>query len=94
LYGGCIIPYNKVKDDSYIVLNEGSSNVSYSYNVSKSLTQFKTEYEKWIVTNGYDLNLIKLITAIIFLNMSPLHDDKFSKMLWFKSIELLSNVNK
>jgi NDP-sugar pyrophosphorylase family protein/mannose-6-phosphate isomerase-like protein (cupin superfamily) len=94
LYGGCIIPYNKVKDDSYIVLNEGSSNVSYSYNVSKSLTQFKTEYEKWIVTNGYDLNLIKLITAIIFLNMSPLHDDKFSKMLWFKSIELLSNVNQ
>jgi NDP-sugar pyrophosphorylase family protein/mannose-6-phosphate isomerase-like protein (cupin superfamily) len=94
LYGGCIIPYNKVKDDSYITLNEGSSNISYSCKVSKHLAQFKTEYEKWIVTNGYDLNTVKLITAIIFLNMSPLHDDKFSKMLWFKSIELLSNANK
>jgi NDP-sugar pyrophosphorylase family protein/mannose-6-phosphate isomerase-like protein (cupin superfamily) len=94
LYGGCIIPYNKVKDNSYIVLNEGSSNVNYTYSVSKHLTQFKTEYERWIVANGYDLNLIKFITAIIFLNMSPLHDDKFSKMLWFKSIELFSNVNK
>jgi NDP-sugar pyrophosphorylase family protein len=94
LYGGCIIPYNKVKDDSFITLNEGSSNVSYSYTVSKHLTQFKAEYEKWIVNNGYDLNTIKFITSIIFLNMSPLHDDKFSKMLWFKSIELLSNANK
>jgi NDP-sugar pyrophosphorylase family protein/mannose-6-phosphate isomerase-like protein (cupin superfamily) len=94
LYGGCIIPYNKVKDDSYITLNEGSSNISYSCKVSKHLAQFKTEYEKWIVANGYDLNTVKLITAIIFLNMSPLHDDKFSKMLWFKSIELLSNANK
>ena len=94
LYGGCIIPYNKVKDDSYIILNEGSSNISYSCHVSKHLSQFKTEYEKWIVANGYDLDTIKLITAIIFLNMSPLHDDKFSKMLWFKSIELLSNASK
>jgi hypothetical protein len=26
--------------------------------------------------------------------MSPLHDEKFGKMLWFKSIEILTNVNK
>jgi hypothetical protein len=38
---------------------------------------------------GFDLNKVKLITALIFLNMSPLHDEKFSKMLWFKSIEML-----
>ena len=94
LYGGCIIPYNKVKNETYITLTEGSSNISYSYVVSKNLTQFKLEYEKWLLSNGYNVNLIKFITGIIFLNMSPLHDDKFSKMLWFKSIELLSNVNK
>jgi hypothetical protein len=37
---------------------------------------------------------VKLITAIIFLNMSPLHDEKFGKMLWFKAIELLSEHYK
>ena len=42
----------------------------------------------------YGLNRIELMTAIIFLNMSPLHSTNFSKMLWFKSIEMLSNVNR
>jgi hypothetical protein len=40
------------------------------------------------------LNRVKLITGLIFLNMSPLHDEKFAKMLWFKSIEILSAFNK
>jgi len=34
------------------------------------------------------------MTALIFLNMSPLHDDNFGKMLWFKSIEMLSDVSQ
>lgn len=94
LYGGCIIPYNKVKDESYISLNEGLTAVNYSYTISNELLQFRHVYERWIEKQHFDLNKIKLITGLIFLNMSPLHTDKFSKMLWFKSIELLSNVNK
>ena len=90
LYGGCIIPYNKVKDLSYINLTEGSFVINYSYIVSEPLLQFKSEYVKWILRNGYDLNRIKLIMGLIFLNMSPLHDEKFAKLLWAKSIELLS----
>lgn len=94
LYGGCIVPYNKVKDSSYLKIIEGSSTIEYSYPVSDQLTQFKLEYEKWIIKNGYNLDKIKFITGLIFLNMSPLHDDNFAKVLWFKSIELLSSVNK
>jgi NDP-sugar pyrophosphorylase family protein/mannose-6-phosphate isomerase-like protein (cupin superfamily) len=94
LYGGCIIPYNLMKEEGSVKLYEGSSVVSYSYRVPTNLTKFKEEYEKWIINQGFDLNKIKFITAIIFLNMSPLHDEKFGKMLWFKSIEILTNVNK
>jgi NDP-sugar pyrophosphorylase family protein/mannose-6-phosphate isomerase-like protein (cupin superfamily) len=94
LYGGCIIPYNSMKDPSFVKLIEGSSVITYSYDIPKNLIKFKIEYEEWMINQGYDLNKVKLITAIIFLNMSPLHDDIFGKMLWFKSIELLTNVNK
>jgi choline kinase/thiamine kinase-like enzyme/mannose-6-phosphate isomerase-like protein (cupin superfamily) len=94
LYGGSIIPYNTMKDENSILLVEGSTIISYSYPVSKNLIDFKKYYENWIIENGFDLDKIKLITAIIFLNMSPLHEDKFGKMLWFKSIELLSEHNK
>jgi len=94
LYGGSIIPYNLMKQEESIKLEEGSTMVNYSYYVSEELYEFKKYYENWIIDNGFDLNKVKLITAIIFLNMSPLHDEKFGKMLWFKSIELLSEHYK
>ena len=93
LYGGCLIPYNLMKDSNFVKINEGSTIVNYTFNLPNSLKQFKPEYEKWIIKNGYNLDKIKLITSLIFLNMSPLHDEKFGKILWFKSIELLSDAN-
>jgi NDP-sugar pyrophosphorylase family protein/mannose-6-phosphate isomerase-like protein (cupin superfamily) len=89
LYGGCLIPYNKMKNESNIDLKQGIHTISYSYNISENLTKFKNYYENWIIENGYDLDKVKLITALIFLNMSPLHDEKFSKMLWFKATTML-----
>lgn len=94
MYGGCIIPYDKMKNEDNITFVQGDYSVTYSYNVSSDLTKFKDVYEEWIINNGFDLNKVKLLTAIIFLNMSPLHDDKFSKMLWYKSIEMLYDYNK
>jgi len=94
LYGGSIIPYNLMKDENFITLIEGSTIVSYSYSVSEELNEFRKYYEKWIIENGFNLNKVKLITGLIFLNMSPLHDEKFAKMLWFKSIEILSEYYK
>ena len=94
LYGGTIIPYNMMKKEDAIRFEEGLTMINYSYYVSEDLHDFREYYEKWIINNNFDLNKIKLITAIIFLNMSPLHDEKFGKMLWFKSIELLSEYYK
>ena len=94
LYGGTIIPYDMMKEPDAIELVEGSTEVTYNYYASGNLSAFKREYETWLTKNGFDLNKVKLITAIIFLNMSPLHDEKFGKMLWFKSIELLSEHYK
>jgi NDP-sugar pyrophosphorylase family protein/mannose-6-phosphate isomerase-like protein (cupin superfamily) len=94
MYGGCIIPYDKMKNEDCITFVQGDYSVKYSYNVSTDLTKFKDVYEEWIINNGFDLNKVKLLTAIIFLNMSPLHDGKFGNMLWFKSIEMLYDYNK
>lgn len=95
LYGGCILPYNIIKDEKSITVTEGVSTVEYSHNTSHQLTEFIKSYENWLVDHNYDLNKVKLITGLIYLNMSPLHSNKFNKMLWFKSIEMLyDSVNK
>jgi hypothetical protein len=83
-----------MKEEDAIELEEGSTAINYDYFVSEDLYEFREHYKDWLANNGYDLNKVKLITAIIFLNMSPLHDEKFGKMLWFKSIELLSEYYK
>jgi choline kinase/quercetin dioxygenase-like cupin family protein len=94
LYGGIIIPYNLMKKKDAIEFSEGYSVINYTYPINPRLSKFKNHYENWLSENGFDLNKVKLITGIIFLNMSPLHDDIFSKMLWFKSIEILSEYDK
>lgn len=92
MYGGLMIPYDLMKDEDKINYKEGSYSINFSYPISENLTKFKRVYEKWITQNGYDLNKVKLITGLIYLNMSPLHDGKFGKMLWFKSIEVLDTI--
>ena len=38
---------------------------------------------EFITTNGFDLNRVKLLTAIIWLNMSPLHEPKMGRFLFY-----------
>ena len=89
MYGGCILPYNILKNDDSINIVEGVSTVNYSYESTVQLQEFTKNYENWLVNNNYDINKIKMITGLIYLNMSPLHSNKFNKMLWFMSTEML-----
>lgn len=91
LYGGLLIPYNLMKKEDLLKYEEGDSLINFSYKEEKSLLDFKIYYENWIEEKGYDLNKIRLITALIYLNMSPLHDEKFGKILWFKSIQMFES---
>lgn len=93
-YGGLCIPYNLMKNEENLKFTEGIYSVQFDYPVSKNISNFKKIYEKWVAENNFSLSKIKLITAFIFLNMSPLHDGKFGKMLWFKSIEMFSSYNE
>lgn len=93
LYGGILIPYNLMKMSNSVKLSEGETIINYHHEVPDNLQKFKTYFEKWINNSKYDLDKIKLVTAIIFLNMSPLHDESFGKMLWVRSIEMLNNVS-
>ncbi len=88
------MPYNLMKKEDLLQYEEGESLINFSYEEEKSLLDFKSYYEKWLDKKGFDLKKIKLITALIYLNMSPLHEEKFGKILWFKSIEMFSYANK
>ena len=48
LYGGTIIPYNMMKEENTVRLEEGSTVVNYSYYVSEELCEFREYYKKWL----------------------------------------------
>ena len=82
MYGGVTISYKLIKEGKFTFDMSGSS-VYYNFSVNNDLVEAKEEYETFLKKNGYDLGKIKIIRALIFLNMSPLHHDPFDLMLYF-----------
>ena len=82
LLGGLEINYDLVKKNKF----------SYDINKSKILLKIPTRkksnnlinfFEKYLEKNNYDLKKVKILTGLIFLNMSPLHHEPFDKLLFF-----------
>jgi len=88
LYGGLHISYYDIKKNKFSFDNiEG--NIKLNYEPSNNLKLFRKYYERWIVENGYDLNKIKTLTFLIYLNMSPLHEEPFDLFLFYFAKKLI-----
>ena len=67
------VQYDPVDNNSVIV------DLKCNYFLIKQLEDF----EKFVHENKYDLNKIKMLTSIIWLNMSPLYEGKLSEFLFY-----------
>lgn len=56
------------------------------------LKLFKKVFEQWIVDHGYDLKKVKVIAALIYLNMSPLHNRLMGEYLFILALERLARI--
>ena len=91
MYGGILMSYKLMKKEENFSCFVDQNIVNYDHKSESILNEFKPIYEKWINDNNYDLDKVKLITSIIFLNMAPLHETEFGNLLFFKSKEMLQN---
>jgi choline kinase/quercetin dioxygenase-like cupin family protein len=86
LYGGMEINYSAMKDSNNYntsILNNEANVTQYNDNILKDIQ--KNEFSLFLERNNFDKSRVKLLTAIIFLNMSPLHINNFDIFLFFKS---------
>ena len=88
LYGGIILNYD------YIKLNL----LSYSENEHGIFFDFAQRFQadnylsilcSYLQDKGYDIVKVRILVALIYLNMSPLHHYPFDKMLYSLGRELL-----
>ena len=78
-----------MKNSKNYSFDRSHDDIIFSHDHDEMLDSFKVYFEKWVVEHNYDLQKIKKITALIYLNMSPLHLDKLDDLLFFKSIYLM-----
>jgi quercetin dioxygenase-like cupin family protein/dTDP-glucose pyrophosphorylase len=94
MYGGILMSYKLMKDTCNFSCRSSnpSTNISFKHKSTKELQSFQSTYERWVQLNNYDLHKVKIITALIFLNMAPLHEKEFGDLLFFKSKLMLNEV--
>ena len=82
LYYAVNMSHEAINGNLYSVLREGES-VSIDFYSKFSITSCKPIYERFLLSKGRSLNKVKLIHALIHLNMSPLHHAPFDELLYY-----------
>ena len=85
---GLIISHELIAKDLFEAKWEGNE-ITYDFTRKQSLIECENYYHKWIVKNGFDLKKVKLITALIFLNISALHDFPYVLVLYALGKQML-----
>lgn len=91
LLHGLIICHELVARDEYTVRWEENV-ITYDFNRKQILVECENYYYKWLDKNGFDVSKVKIITALIFLNIAALHHYPYSLVLMALGKEMLQKT--
>ena len=91
LYGGTIMSHQLIKEGMFSFDMSGQ-NIYFNFFLKHDLAEAREEYELFLQRNNFDLKKVKLITALIFLNMSPMHRHPFDLTLYHLGKSMLYKV--
>ena len=92
LYGGICMNYSHMKSsDNYSFLRVDNE-INYSFRVDEGSISLREGFRDWAELNKFSFDKIKKLVALVYLNMSPLHDDGLDDLLFFHAITLLDEA--
>ena len=91
LMHGIIVDHNKVSKNLYGIKKKGRS-ILIELKMDKINIQVMSYFEKWILKNKYDITKVRILTALIFLNIAPLHHQPYSFFLFQLGKYLLNDI--
>jgi len=89
IYHALIVSGKIVREGKFVV-KDNPIEVSIEYR--DNLMKFKDILEAFILDNGYDLKKVKILSALIYLNIAALHEEPYNKFLYYFGREYLSEV--
>ena len=87
---GLIVSHESVIQNKFII-NWKKDYINYSINRKKILSICEKYLENWIQKNNYDLKKVKIICALIFLNIAALHHYPYSLFLYALGKDMLNS---
>lgn len=91
LLHGLIMCHELVAKDEYKIKWEGNE-ITYDFNRKQILVQCENYYYRWLAKNNFDVNKVKTLTALIFLNIAALHHYPYSLVLMALGKEMLQET--
>ena len=91
LLHGLIVCHELIAKEEYKITWEGNV-ITYDFNRKKILVECENYYYSWLDKNGYDVNKVKTMTALIFLNIAALHHFPYSLVLMALGKEMLQKT--
>ena len=90
LYAGLIINFNHIKKNQFeYKQNEDSVDILFeSWDMRNPYLEI---LEKYIISHNFDLKKIKILAAITYLNMAPLHNYPFDQLLMAFGAKILDD---
>lgn len=78
---GMIICHELIAKDMFSVKWEGEK-VTYDFARKQSLVECEELFAEWLKGNGYDDKKVRILTALIFLNIAALHEETYAQLLY------------
>lgn len=72
-----------IVNNNLFTIEKNGNIITLDINRKESLVQCQNILHTLVLENGFDLKKVKILTAIIWLNMSPLHHHPFDKFLFY-----------
>ena len=93
IYHALIINHNLIRKE-YFKISIKKNKINYDFKKYPNNKLLISIFENFLVTNGYSVEKTKIITAVIFINIAPLHDGNYSFLLFFLGKKMLNDIIK
>ncbi len=80
LYHALVVSGEIIREGKYSIKEKP---IEYTIEFKPNLMEFKDVLEKFILDNGYDLYKVKVLSALIYLNIAPLHQEPYNRFLYY-----------
>jgi thiamine kinase-like enzyme len=88
---GIIVSHEMVHKDLYFI-NDEENLINTNIYRNQGHVEIEQEFYKYLREKGYDAKKVRILTALIYLNIATLHHYPYSKFLFFFGKYMLNNI--